>query len=223
MITFSETIKKLAPSASPLLLDYVVRALRSYYMYPDERSYHNWNHVENCLIELEQVNEEYVFEEKSLIAVALFYHDSIYEPLEKDNEERSAERAFIDLLALGFNVVYAKKVYDLIMLTRHAGTCDYFSGQLIMDIDLAILGKDYPTFEEYDRKIRKEYLSVPEEEYRVERIKVLVSFLKKPSIYQTQYFKNKYEESARSNILKIMDSLRQGISMKDLFPLQASE
>jgi predicted metal-dependent HD superfamily phosphohydrolase len=218
MRTFSKIIQELYPYTNQVHIRFVERALRECYMYPEERKYHNWEHVENCLAELEQINKEHLFEDNLLVALALFYHDSRYEPLEKDNEERSAERAFIDLLALKFKENATQKVYDLIMLTKHSSECAYFSGQVLMDIDIAILGKDYSTFEKYEKDIRAEYTSVTDTDYKIERIKVLVSFLKKKCIYQTKYFRDKYEESARSNILKIMDNLRQGISVKNIFP-----
>lgn len=223
MIRFIDIIQGYYPTTSKVLLEYVERGLRNFYKYPNERKYHNWEHVENCLLELEAVDLEHSLIEKPLIALAIFYHDCIYEPLEKDNEERSAERAFIDISVLGFTLSQVKRVYDLILLTKHNSKCDYSSGQVLMDIDLAILGKDFSIFEEYEKGIRAEYASVPDLTYKAERIKFLVSILQKPKIYQTEYFRNKYESNARSNIIKIMDILRQGLQMKDLFPLIVSK
>ena len=223
MIRFIDIIQGYYPTTSKVLLEYVEGALKNFYKYPNERKYHNWEHVENSLIELEAIHKEHTVIEKDIIALAIFYHDCIYEPLEKDNEERSAERAFIDLSALGFTLSQITKVYELILLTRHTHECSYYSGQVLMDIDLAILGKDFSIFEKYENDIRAEYASVPDLTYKAERIKFLVSILQKPKIYQTEYFKSKYESNARSNIIRIMNVLREGLQMKDLFPTPLSK
>jgi predicted metal-dependent HD superfamily phosphohydrolase len=207
MITFSDIIKANCPNILPKYIDYVENGLRNLFQYPDERRYHTWEHVTNCLVELEQMSNIHKFEEYTIVALALFYHDCIYEPLNLDNEMRSAERAFIDLMALGFYESYAQRVYDHIMLTKHTKECTYFSGQVLMDIDLSILGKESCIFDKYEQAIEMEYRFIWHKLYLEERIKILKSFLNKTNIYQTDYFRDLYEKPARLNLETSIEKL----------------
>jgi len=187
-------------------MTYIERSLINSYEYP-ERSYHNWNHVLACLKELNTYptpNHDY---HKDLISIAIYYHDCIYNPKKNNNEELSAEKAFIDLTALGFTTSYAIYVYKLIMFTRHVEFCNFLSGQVIMDIDISILGKDALTFQSYEQSIRKEYNFASDEQYKSGRIIFLKSMLNKEHIYQTEFFRNKYEKKTRENISKSIKTL----------------
>jgi predicted metal-dependent HD superfamily phosphohydrolase len=206
MSNFTENIRNKSPDVSKYLLAYAERALINLYEYP-KRPYHNWGHVQACLIELDTypIPEDGFF--KDLIAIAIYYHDCIYDPKKDNNEEMSAIRAFIDLTALGFTTSHAQYIYDLIMLTRHKDTCNFLSGQVLMDIDMAILGKNPVTFIVYEQSIGQEYLFLPRDEYRSGRIKFLQSLIDKEFIYQTEYFRDKYEKTARENIQKMIKAL----------------
>jgi len=50
--------------------------------------------------------------------------------------------------------------------------------------------------------VRKEYKVVPALIYRKKRKELLKSFLNSPSIYNSGYFKDKYERAARQNITR---------------------
>jgi len=190
-----------------LYTEYAWKALQNSYRYP-KRAYHNWDHIEDCMKELSILQSSGIsFTGEDLATLALLYHDCIYNPRENDNEERSAERALLDILALGFNNLYAIKVYDFIILTKHDKLSDDFAGKVVMDCDLAILGKDTQQFKDYETKIRMEYGYVPECDYRKARIRFLKMVLEKEYIYHTEFFRNKYEKKARSNIMGSIERL----------------
>ena len=75
------------------------------------------------------------------------------------------------------------KIYKLIIATQHDILLKSNDEKLIVDIDLAILGKSKKIFDQYNRAIRKEYFWVPEDIYLKERKKVLLSFYNRESIY----------------------------------------
>lgn len=80
--------------------------------------------------------------------------------------------------------------------------------QLLCDIDLSILGRAVSEFDEFERRIRQEYASVPEPLYRKGRAEVLNALLRRRSIYHTDRFARRYEGSARRNLERALTSLR---------------
>ena len=93
------------------------------------------------------------------------------------------------------------------MATRHHGLPEGADARLLVDIDLAILGRPRGEFDEYEANIRKEYLFVSWPEYRPARSAVLRSFMDRPAIYSTDYFRRKYENRARANLERSLDNL----------------
>ena len=82
--------------------------------------------------------------------------------------------------------------------------CSYF-----LDIDISILGAAPERFDAYEEQIRKEYEMVPQKLFNSGRSKVLKSFLDREYIYYTDYFRNKYEEIARDNMVTALHKLTQ--------------
>lgn len=168
------------------------------------RHYHNWKHIQSCLYEFEMISSSVPLEYHFIIIMAIYYHDFFYNIYRLDNEELSAKRAMFDLLALKYPEEDIKKIYDVILLTSHENFCDNFEGQIMLDIDLSVLGQKYSQFEEYEKGIRKEFQNVPDISYQYNRIRFLKKMLKRGLIFQTDIFKEKYEEIARKNIITLI-------------------
>ncbi|UZT77366.1 hypothetical protein OF113_20400 [Ectopseudomonas chengduensis] len=96
------------------------------------------------------------------------------------------------------------RVERLIMVTRHDATPSEPDEQLLVDIDLAILGATPERFAEYDAQVRAEYAWVPGFVYRMKRRSVLKAFLGRPCIYSTEHFNVRYEAQARSNLAAVL-------------------
>ena len=157
-------------------------ALIKHYGFPP-RAYHNLSHVEFCQRELMMVEDQ--CENLAAVEVAIWFHDAIYYPSLKDNEERSAALAS-ELLCLP--PAKAKIVKDLILDTKHNRVPMSPDGKILADIDLAILGMDYDIFEEYCYAIRLEYAwaEVDEVSYRKGRSRFLKKLLSREHIFWTQ-------------------------------------
>ena len=118
-----------------------------------KRYYHNLQHIEEML---EWIHMEPHLEPWALhcLELAVIFHDIVYVPGAKDNEEKSAEyfRAFCKInpvpVPLGFDISYRQRndtVCDLIMATKeHKGTT--FLEKMIIEADLQRLDVEWVDF-----------------------------------------------------------------------------
>ncbi len=75
------------------------------------------------------------------------------------------------------------------------------------DADLSILGQDWEIYTQYYKNVLKEYAIYPNRIYNSGRKKVLQHFLTMKNIFKTEYFYQKFEETARRNIQKEIELL----------------
>lgn len=163
-----------------------------------DRYYHNLEHIRHMLTLLHEVKADCA--DLPALQLAVFYHDIVYDAQRKDNEEQSAVIAGKRLTELGFKRV--EKVADLILATqKHEGAEDRDTNYLL-DIDLSILGVQWPRYQAYAQQVREEYRIYPDEVYNPGRVQVLQHFLNTARIFKTDYFYHKLEEQARVNLSK---------------------
>jgi predicted metal-dependent HD superfamily phosphohydrolase len=194
---FSDLISKYSNNEK-LKTEYWAEIEKSYSQ--KNRKYHNLNHLENMILELENVKDQISDYAVSLFSV--FYHDIIYKTTSKDNEEKSAEKAKICLEKLNISDDRISNIYNQIFATKSHKRSDDSDTNFLLDADLAILGKDWNVYENYVQQIREEYSIYPDFLYKPGRKKVLTHFLEFEEIFKTDYFKEKYEKMARENIQK---------------------
>ena len=170
------------------------------------RYYHTFTHIKKCLMDLDSVK----IPSKSCdnVELALWFHDAVYDPMSSDNEMKSAAWAKRTIEANGIDGKLPDAVYTLVMATAHDHIPEHENEMLIVDIDLSILGAEPDEYEDYSGKIRQEYARVSWPLYRTGRIEILERFLKKDSIYFTDFFQKKFEVKAGSNILKEIEWLK---------------
>lgn len=164
------------------------------------RTYHNLEHLEEVLDWTRQAPVP----EPHGVALALFYHDAIYDPRREDNEEASAALAQTELRRAGYTGIAT--VVELILATRHLTERPVLDPlqEWMVDIDLSILGAEPERFRRYHEDVRREYHWVPAPLYAAARRKVLQSFLSRPRIYATSYFHDRLEEAARRNLQGVL-------------------
>lgn len=161
------------------------------------RHYHNLQHVGEMLAALPSCS--------NALYMAVWFHDAVYDPKLKDNEEKSAELAEKKCIGMGYCEEFAADVASLIMATKHVAEPSAEEAKKLCDADLAIFAS--PRVYDYDAGIRKEYSYIPEEAYLQRRKRLLNGFLAKPCIYHTKEFRDKYEEKARENLKALIQEL----------------
>lgn len=174
----------------------VYEALVTAYSEP-QRHYHTLNHIDEmlgeCALAKGQIDGNLV-----AIELAIWFHDAVYNPMSKTNEYDSAKWAQEFLILLG-RAELAEEVFALVMATKdHRAQSK--NAAWLLDIDLSILGSSPERFELFERQVRQEYGWVPSFIYKTKRKSILKQFLQRERIYQTAYFRERYEARARINI-----------------------
>lgn len=175
----------------------LLQTLLSAYAEP-QRHYHTRQHLAECLAHFEAVQVQAL--RPAEVEIALWFHDAVYDVKGKDNELRSAQWAARVLEDGGVDEAACRRVHALVMATCHEATPQDGDAQLLVDIDLAILGASPARFAEYDTQVRAEYAWVPRLVYGIKRRQVLRGFLQRKAIYATPYFHARLEPQARANL-----------------------
>ena len=177
--------------------------LKAAYAEP-QRHYHTLQHLGECLSAFDEARALAAHPDE--VELALWFHDAIYDIKGHDNEQRSADWAREALRDAGVAGEAAQRVHDLVMATRHTAVPSGRDEQLLVDIDLSILGAERARFDEYGQQIRKEYAYVPGFLFRRKRREILRGFLDRPVIYSTRHFHDALEARARDNLCRVTAS-----------------
>lgn len=169
------------------------------------RRYHTAQHLRVCLQHFAEVRNQ--AQRPAEVELALWFHDAIYDPRRKDNELLSADWACRSVLQAGLPPEVGDRVHALVMATCHDAAPTDADAQLLVDIDLAILGAEPERFDEFDQQIRAEYAHVPDEQFRTGRARILNGFLGRPRLYSTPHFCAALEQRARANLRRAVARL----------------
>ena len=168
------------------------------------RHYHNLNHLQEMIVLFDVYFNK--LKQPNAILYSIFYHDIVYNATRKDNELKSAELA---LSILPENVNLDKQlVFDAICATQAHLQNEIEDINWLIDFDLKILATNWSDYQNYCNQIRKEYKMFPNILYNPGRRKALKHFLENEYIFQTDVFRQLYEEKARENIEKEIELLR---------------
>ena len=170
------------------------------------RRYHDMRHLRECMALWSTWKD--ATERPAEVALALWFHDAVYNPQDVDNELKSASWAARALSSAGVADATVQRVYDLIMATCHDAPVSGRDAELLLDIDLAILGAPAGRFTEYDRDIRQEHAFVPWGKYSKGRKAVLGAFLQRSPLYRTAAARE-LEPQARVNLQTALARLEQ--------------
>src|SRR5688572_1982809 len=180
-------------------------ALEAAYATPP-RAYHNFQHVLEVLRHYHEAAQGPGWTQPVEVALAVLYHDAIYEAGSSDNESCAAALAaeHIDrwLPTRGIDVARVRELIDL--TARHGtlvpGDVDE-EAALFLDCDMAILGAPHEVFDAYDRGIAAEYRAVvPGWLFKINRRRFLKSLLGRERIYLTPFFHERLDAQARRNL-----------------------
>lgn len=169
------------------------------------RFYHNLTHIADCLSVFARTKFLAVHPEE--VELAIWFHDAVYDTRRDDNEQKSAEWAGRVIRQSGLNSEIAARVARLILATRHTEEVQDIDTQLIVDVDLSILGAGKEAFWQYEENIRKEYVWVPERLFRQKRMNILNGFLSRPYLYYHKAYREMLEKKARANLHQAIKKL----------------
>ncbi|WP_442865736.1 HD domain-containing protein [Burkholderia sp. IMCC1007] len=164
------------------------------YMEP-VRHYHTLVHVRRCLRHLELARD--AIHEPDTVELALWFHDVIFVPGAKDNEQRSAE--WFRRQADG-RIGACEHICAMILATTHVGIADDPDTRFVCDIDLAVLGAARNRFREDGRRLRAERPDLDDRAYDLHERAILRGLLLRPRIYLTDFFYARCERQARRNL-----------------------
>lgn len=162
------------------------------------RHYHTLQHLGECLDLLDAHAAE--AQRPAEVALALWFHDAIYDVHGHDNEAASADWAGAALRAHRLADEVAQRVHALVMATQHSAVPEGRDAELLIDIDLSILGADAQRFAEYERQIRAEYAHVPPAEFEPRRREILGRLGARQPLYRTAAIRDAREAQARINL-----------------------
>ncbi len=169
------------------------------------RHYHTATHIDHCLAEFDR--HAALARRPDELEIALWFHDAVYKPYAAGNEAKSADWASRFLLGNDVSTVTADRVHALILATVHDAPVSDPDAQLLVDVDLAILGADDDTYRRFERDVRREYRWIPGPVFRRARRRILQSFLDREFIYQTEPMQQRYEAPARANLVRAVAAL----------------
>ncbi|WP_298953912.1 hypothetical protein [uncultured Nonlabens sp.] len=143
---------------------------------------------------------------RDALILSIFYHDVIYKSTQKNNEYQSALILEKHLAKTDFKHIELCK--NQINATKNHSTSLIDSDtNLLIDIDLAILGHKKDVYQLYTENVRKEYKIYPKFIYNPARKKAMQHFLEQDRIFKTEEFYNLYESIARDNITREINNL----------------
>lgn len=187
----------------------LIEALKDRYAEP-QRHYHTWTHISALKRHYDRLSP--YLARPSAVLWALYWHDAIYDPMAKDNEEQSAllmlsegqghlQPADLDFAATIIRATAKHLVPDGLAL-EDAADLSFF-----LDMDLSILAAPDAVFDQYERDVRAEYAAVPEEAFRKGRSAILKTFLARPRLYFTDACAADWEAAARDNLARSIAAL----------------
>ncbi|MCF7928725.1 MAG: hypothetical protein K9L68_07225 [Spirochaetales bacterium] len=199
------------------------KTLHSYYTQP-HRHYHNLDHIAGSLRLFDEISGKAAA--PFCVEAAIWFHDSIYQPGNPRNEEKSSALAERSLEKMGFPFEITEPIGVLIRLTSHVllpkqirtiqNLCEYppdlEDALYLLDLDLGILGAEPPEYERYTEKIRKEYTEISRHSFVAGRKKLLKNLLTRERIYNTPWFFERFEAQARRNIQNELGILEQELT-----------
>ncbi len=162
------------------------------------RAYHNLAHITACLSEFDTIRGEAA--DPVAVEFAIWFHDAVYDSKASDNEARSAQLAVQTLACMGIAGQTPHTAAELVLLTRHDRIPPTLDGQVVIDVDLAILGQPSEVYDTYEAAVRREYSWVTDREFRTGRARFIETMLARPRIFFTDACHGKYETRARANL-----------------------
>ncbi len=177
------------------------------------RHYHNRDHLVHGLTEIRvwAANTGCDQSNIDILKKAFWFHDAVYQQhaagTQSDEDASAALWQGSGLEGGLTHALAAAASADLIRATDHfqQSMITHPLKNIMLGVDLAILGQDDAIYDGYARAIRAEYQHVPEQIYQENRCKALKHFHGKAQLqqlYEDSYFCEQYNERAMQNLAR---------------------
>ena len=165
------------------------------------RFYHTMEHIDEMLTLADAAGIS-----SPTVDAAVWFHDAVYDPGSKHNEELSAELAtqFMPRLNLGADDMAL--VEAMILASKSHRTKDRRI-QPFLDLDMAILGARPARYQRYIADIRQEFSHLSDRVFSEGRRDFLEGCLRRKAIFLTPWFHERFEAQARENMQAEMEGL----------------
>ena len=167
------------------------------------RRFHNLGHIQACLRLVDEVAPLLV--DRDAVEFGLWFHDAIYDTGVATNEWRSAE-LFLEVSA-GASFALRHRVCGHILATRHTGRARGNDRRFIVDIDLSGFGAPWEEFMRNGALLREESSGQTDAKYHSGQVAFLSCLQKRPHFFLTDYFRDRYEATARENLRRLLADL----------------
>ena len=162
------------------------------------RRYHCATHLRDVLAAVDDLAAS--ADDAGAVRLAAWYHDSVYEG-RPDDEERSAQRAEIELSRLGVRAAVVDEVARLVRLTvSHNPAAGDHNGEVLSDADLSALAVSPNDYRRNTAAIRQEYAHIDDAVFAKGRRQVLAALLEAPAVFRTEVGRRRWEVAARRNM-----------------------
>ncbi|WP_317201578.1 pantetheine-phosphate adenylyltransferase [Janthinobacterium sp.] len=178
-----------------------------------ERHYHNLDHLVHGLCEIRgwAAYTQASRYDMDIVKKAFWFHDALYERDEAalySNEEASAQL----WLSSGLDKIACADVAALIRATDHfqGPAIEHKLKDVMLSVDLTILGQNDEVYQAYTGAIRREYAHVEEARFREQRQLALISLRAKAeagALFGDAYFAEQYNDTAIDNLTREIDAL----------------
>lgn len=167
--------------------------------YTLERKYHGVNHLHKVTYRVNTLAEEHNLnnEDYTSLIIATMFHDVVYIPGSKWNEEKSATLTTQILDATNNEHLDYATISRLIRYTKYDRPANDLLEQILHDADWEGFGRRWSVYEKNSRDIRAEYPNISDEDFRKGR-KAFLSSIKFPVFFLPN--QKDLEENAVANI-----------------------
>ncbi len=168
------------------------------------RRVHTAQHLLDCFSTLKRWHKETQFFHQ--VAMAIWFHDALFDPQRHDNEARSARLANDRLSAAAVAPEVVQRIRELIISTRPGEQLHNREARLLHDIDRAVFGSSTEHYNRYERNLRYENMHIGDFIYRRKRIEQLQLLLSKSQLYLTDSAQAELQVPAVANLKRWLDA-----------------
>jgi predicted metal-dependent HD superfamily phosphohydrolase len=181
------------------------------------RYYHNINHINDLLIELDDwaPRAGYADNVKRLVTYGIWYHDAIYNTYSAPGSNERLSARLFEQQHPEFEPFELNCVVEMIEATaKHTSQQDMREGSkdryidihnaVMLDCDLAGFGHSWEVYEMNGENIRQEYYKTSDADFYAGRYQFLMKMHQRMklfgSIYYTRHFQARYDAQSKENI-----------------------